>query len=87
MKILGKIKRKLDVKKQLNNKSKEYENRFDECAFKGNKCSNFEQYEAVITRWYHTIEKGLAYVNFRAGFGKNNMDSLLETMDNYIKDG
>ena len=49
MKILGKIKRKLDVKKQLNNKSKEYENRFDECAFKGNKCSNFEQYEAVIT--------------------------------------
>lgn len=87
MKILGKIKRKLDVKKQLNNKSKKYENRFDECAFKGNKCSNFEQYEAVITRWYHTIEKGLAYVNFRAGFGKNNMDSLLETMDNYIKDG
>ena len=30
MKILGKIKRKLDVKKQLNNKSKEYENSFDE---------------------------------------------------------
>ena len=68
-------------------KSRTYARRFRRYAFRGNKCASAEQYEAVITRWYHTIEKGLAYVNFRAGFGARNIDALLTSMENYAADG
>ena len=68
-------------------KSRTYARRFRRFAFRGNKCASAAQYEAVITRWYHTIEKGLAYVNFRAGFGARNIDALLTSMENYAADG
>lgn len=45
--------------------------------------SDEKQYEACITRLYHTIEKGLAFPEFRAGFGKSNLDKLLRQMEAY----
>lgn len=55
-------------------------------AFSDTKCNNYEQYEAAITRWYHTIEKGLSYSNYRAGFGKNNIRKMLELMEQYQRE-
>lgn len=71
----------------ISKKSKDYLRSFNKWSFKGNKCIDEKQYEAVITRWYHTIEKGLAYINYRAGFGKKNIAALLESMENYLADG
>ncbi len=34
---------------------------------------------------YHTIEKCLAYTEFRAGFGKANLGKLISAMENYAK--
>lgn len=68
-------------------KAKNYAKKFEKQAFRGKKCESYNQYEAVITRWYHTIEKGLAYIEYRAGFGKKNIDYLLLSMENYVKDG
>lgn len=42
-----------------------------------------KQFEACITRLYHTIEKGLAFSDFRSGFGKRNLEKLLEQMKAY----
>ena len=71
----------------LKKKAKEYAERFEKYSFQGEKCIDERQYEAVITRWYHTIEKGLSYVDYRAGFGKDNVDKLLTAMENYVKAG
>ena len=68
-------------------KSAAHLKRFEKFSFSSNKCFEEKQYEAVITRWQHTIEKGLAYVKFRPGFGKNNLNSLLTAMENYALDG
>lgn len=84
---MSKVKRKFNMKNPLNEKSAVYLNRYKRNCFSGTKCSDIKQYEAVITRWYHTIEKGLAYTNFRAGFGGNNIEKLLQSMENYVKDG
>ena len=63
-----------------------YRNKFYKYAFQIGKCTSYEQYEATITRFYHTIEKGLAYRNFRAGFGVNNINMLLSLMESYVKE-
>lgn len=42
-----------------------------------------KQFEACITRLYHTIEKGLAFSEFRPGFGKSNLEKLLKQMTAY----
>lgn len=84
---LSGLKRKMCSDGEMSNKNNEYLDRFKRYSFKGNRCSSREQYEAVITRWYHTIEKGLAYTDYRAGFGERNIDSLLSAMENYKADG
>ncbi len=81
------LKNKLFSDSEISKKNTAYLNRFKRFSFKGNRCTSCEQYEAVITRWYHTIEKGLAYTNYRAGFGERNIDSLLGAMENYVADG
>lgn len=43
------------------------------------------QYAGCITRLYHTIEKGLAFPEFRPGFGKSNLDKLLCHMEAYAE--
>ena len=50
-------------------------------------CELYEQFEASITRLYHTIEKGLAYENYRPGFGRSNIDELVNTLEQYERKG
>lgn len=45
--------------------------------------SDEKQFEACITRLYHTIEKGLAFPEFRPGFGKSNLEKLIRQMKAY----
>lgn len=92
MKLTDVPRKVIDKAKQMTREELEYKNktylaRYEKYAFNGNKCIDEKQYEAVITRWYHTIEKGLAYSEFRAGFGKDNLNALLTAMENYIADG
>lgn len=72
---------------EVEHKNREYIRRYKKYSFDGDICIDEKQYEAVITRWYHTIEKGLAYNDFRAGFGEKNLDALLTAMENYLADG
>ena len=81
------MKRKFFPELEIRKKNNDYYRRFIKYSFLGTKCRDERQYEAVITRWYHTIEKGLAYTNFRSGFGKRNLDFLLTSMENYVSDG
>lgn len=82
--ILKKIATKLGfVKDDAIVKYQSYLQAYQKNAFSDTKCDNCEQYEAVITRWYHTIEKGLSYSNYRAGFGKDNIEKLLTLMEAY----
>ena len=43
-----------------------YFNRFEKYSFTDCQCETQEQFEASVTRLYHTIEKGLSYENYRA---------------------
>ena len=83
MKFLSWIKNKLfnGEKKQLHN----YYSRYCKYAFIDNLCNSYEQYEASITRLYHTVEKGLSYEDYRPGFGKENINTLISSMNNYSK--
>lgn len=64
-----------------------YRKRFLKYAFVDNECSSLEQFEASITRLYHTIEKGLSYENYRPGFGKENINKLISAMEQYNTNG
>ena len=64
----------------------EYKRKFYKYAFVVDDCKSYEQYEASITRVYHTIEKGLSYLNYRAGFGANNINTLLKLMNAYAEE-
>lgn len=58
--------------------------RFSKYSFGSNKKLNcFEQFEARITKTYHSIEKGLSYQNIKLGFGKSAIDNLIELMSQY----
>lgn len=71
----------------VDRKNNQFLKRFKKYAFFGTKCIDEKQYEAVITRWQHTIEKGLSYLDYRPGFGQKNIEALLVSMENYIEDG
>jgi nitroreductase len=60
-----------------------YYKNFEMSSFVDCQCTNPTQFEASITRLYHTIEKGLAYEDYRAGFGKDNVDSLITSLEQY----
>lgn len=80
------IKRRImgqSAKNQLMN----YYKRFITYAFVDSQCKNEKQFEASITRLYHTIEKGLSYKDFRAGFGKDNIEKLLISLEQYASKG
>lgn len=63
-----------------------YQKKFFKYTFQVGVCNSFEQYEASIIRLYHTIEKGMAYTNYRAGFGENNVNMLIDLMECYSKE-
>lgn len=64
-----------------------YLRRFKRYAFEDHGCTCLEQFEASITRLYHTVEKGLAHKDFRAGSGRKNIDSLVASMEQYALEG
>ena len=65
----------------------EYQKRFEREAFEDCQCVSAEQFEASITRLYHTIEKGLSYQQYRPGFGKKNVENLLVSLEQYASKG
>ena len=85
MYIKGKLKRfyKNHIQKSTWRQLKNYYDVYRRNAFEDEHCKNEEQFEASITRLYHTIEKGLSYVDYRAGFGKDNLNKLLNSMEQY----
>ena len=64
-----------------------YKKRFLKYAFTDCKCEYPQQFEASIIRLYHTIEKGLSYENYRPGFGKDNVDKLIASLEQYASRG
>ncbi|MCR4734014.1 MAG: nitroreductase family protein [Treponema sp.] len=81
--MLGRIKALL-----INNEKKMfsiYSKRFFRNSFVDGKCKTEKQYEASITRFYHTVEKGLSYLNYRPGFGRENINILISEMEEYSK--
>lgn len=60
---------------------------FEKYSFADRQCVSPIQFEASITRLYHTIEKGLAYKDYRAGFGKNNIKDLIISLEQYSYQG
>ena len=66
---------------------KTYYKNFQKYSFIDCHCETPEQYEASITRLYHTIEKGLSYENYRAGFGASNVESLIVSLEQYSSKG
>lgn len=71
---------RLDAENRMLSK---YKKKFYKYTFVVDDCVSYEQYEASITRVYHTIEKGMAYKNYRAGFGESNVKILMELMKKY----
>ena len=62
---------------------KKYYKRFRKHSFSGNCCENEQQYEALITKLYHAVEKGLSYLNYRPGFGQKNIEDLMMLLEAY----
>lgn len=87
MRIFVKIKRvvisRLGLEELLIHRK--YYKRYMQNSFCERKCKDAIQYEACITRLYHTIEKGLSYRNYRPGFGEKNISALLAEMEEYAK--
>lgn len=64
-----------------------YFSKFDNYSFIDCECKLPAQFEASVTRLYHTIEKGLSYEEYRAGFGKKNVDNLITSLEQYVSKG
>lgn len=72
---------------KANRIGKAYFSKFISYSFVDCECKDTVQYEASIIRLYHTIEKGLSYENYRAGFGKDNVEKLLISLEQYSSKG
>lgn len=64
---------------------KNYIKRYEKNTFGNKDYINYCQYEAVITKMYHALEKGLGYSNYRAGFGEKAVLELISTMKKYAE--
>lgn len=62
-----------------------YYNKYRRFSFVDGSCTDEKQFEASITRLYHTVEKGLSYLNYRPGFGKENVEALVRSLEQYSK--
>ena len=72
---------------KFRNVSDEYLSRYTEYSFDASK-TEFEykeQYEAVILRLIHTVEKGLSVELYQAGRGVANIEQLISVLVNYAK--
>ena len=79
--------RRLLRKSRAQKIEKQYFHRFDTYSFVDCECNLAAQFEASIIRLYHTIEKGLSYGNYRAGFGRDNVDKLIISLEQYAARG
>lgn len=70
---------------QKDSQFSDYITRFNKYSFVDCECSDKEQLEASIIRLYHTIEKGLSYLDYRAGFGEKNVEKLLLSLEQYAE--
>lgn len=61
----------------------QYIKRFNANAFTEGHCTQYGQFEASITKLYHSVEKGLSYQEYKAGFGKQNIEKLILSMRQY----
>jgi nitroreductase len=84
---IRKLKGKIFPYYDVDQKDEIYLRKFKKFSFFSTKCIDEKQYEAVITRFSHTIEKGLSYLNYRPCFGKDNINALISAMKNYLEDG
>lgn len=66
---------------------KNYYHKFEKYSFVDCQCEMPEQFEASIIRLYHTIEKGLSYSDYRAGFGVENVEKLILSLEQYSSRG
>ena len=82
-KIFNAVKAKLSSNRKM--MFKKYYRKYIKYSFKNLNCNDERQYEAVITKLYHGIEKGLAYANYKAGFGKQNIILLISLMEQYAQ--
>lgn len=64
---------------------KAYYKKYEKNSFRGINEANEKQLEALITRLYHTVEKGLSYEEYRAGFGKDNIQALIKALEQFAK--
>lgn len=62
---------------------KRYYRKQQQYCFENGSCRMREQFEASITRLYHTVEKGLSYLDYRPGFGKTQIQMLVSSMEQY----
>ena len=63
--------------------AKQYYKRARQYSFSSDACKDEHQYEALITKLYHAVEKGLSYENYRAGFGRGNIEQLMILLEQY----
>lgn len=88
MKLMWRIKRKVDNVLKVNHERRSpnyYYKRYIKYSFSYKYCHNEQQYEASITRLYHMLEKGLAYLDYRPGFGRDNVEMLILLLGQYSK--
>lgn len=74
-------------KDQISQNADLYMDNFKKYSFTDTQCQTKEQFEASIIRLYHTIEKGLSYEDYRAGFGQDNIGKLLTSLEQYSSKG
>lgn len=86
MNLMKKVRNKLsgDAVKM---KAKDYYFRFAKYSFEDCKCESGEQFRASVIRLYHTIEKGLSYADYRPGFGRDNVEKLILSLEQYCGKG
>lgn len=71
----------------INGALRRYKSKFARYAFVDCECESQQQFEASIIRLYHTIEKGLSYEDYRPGFGRDNINKLIISLEQYSERG
>lgn len=83
--IAKRILRKVLRQEPMESLSVQHYHRFMKYSYIDGKCETKAQFDASITRIYHTIEKGLSYAEFRPGFGVEKVKLLVATLEEYDK--
>ena len=85
--LIKKIIKKINKRDVARIQADIYFSKFQKYSFVDCKCISKEQFRASIIRLYHTIEKGLCYEDYRAGFGRENIEKLITSLEQYEGSG